>query len=108
MWAYRLEGPLQFARHEVERPAAESLPDGYVLLRFRAGGVCGSDIARCKDTGTGPHPQPYGRSLHEIVGDVVATASDESHDQRETDVGLVGHPPIVHQARLASPREPYE
>lgn len=76
MWAYRLEGPLQFARHEVEQPAPEALPDGYVLLKFRAGGVCGSDIARCRDTGRGPQPEPYGRSLHEIVGDVVASKSD--------------------------------
>ena len=76
MWAYRLEGPLRFARHEVDAPTPESLPDGYVLLKFRAGGVCGSDIARCRNTGSGPNPEPYGRSLHEIVGDVVASNSE--------------------------------
>lgn len=76
MWAYRLEGPLQFVRHEIDAPSPEALPDGYVLLKFRAGGVCGSDIIRCKDGPPGPGPMPYGRSLHEIVGDVVASKSE--------------------------------
>ena len=76
MWAYRLEGPLQFARHEIDPPTQESLPDGHVILRFLAGGVCGSDIVRCRDGVATGGTQPFGRSLHEIVGEVVATKSD--------------------------------
>ncbi|HSK96583.1 MAG TPA: zinc-binding dehydrogenase [Euzebyales bacterium] len=75
-WVYRLDGPLRFARHDVEMPSDDMLAEGQVLLRFLAGGVCGSDIARCMD-GTGrPGPQPDGWSLHEIVGEIVATRSD--------------------------------
>jgi L-iditol 2-dehydrogenase len=81
MWAYRLEGPMTFARHEIEIPSAASLADGQVLLRFLAGGICGSDIVRCKDGYGRGGPEPYGHSLHEIVGEVVASRS-------ELDVGL--------------------
>ncbi|MBA3621507.1 MAG: zinc-binding dehydrogenase [Euzebyales bacterium] len=76
MWAYRLEGPLRFVRHEIDPPDEESLPDGYVILRFLAGGVCGSDIVRCRDGLAVEGSQPFGRSLHEIVGEVVTTRSD--------------------------------
>lgn len=88
MWAYRLEGPLTFARHEVETPSGNDIPDGSVLLRFRAGGICGSDIARCLDGGTASRPGPFGLSLHEIVGEVIATRSDLAVGQRV--VGWVG------------------
>lgn len=87
MWAYRLEGPLQFERHEIDPPSEASLPEGHVILRFLAGGVCGSDIARCKDVAP-PEQQPFGRSLHEIVGEVVATRSDLAVGERV--VGWVG------------------
>ena len=76
MWAYRLEGPLHFVRHEIEPPSEQTLADGHVILRFLAGGVCGSDIVRCKDGMPTDGPQPFGRSLHEIVGEVVATRGD--------------------------------
>jgi L-iditol 2-dehydrogenase len=75
-WVYRLEGPLRFARHDVEMPSDDTLADGQVLLRFLAGGICGSDIPRCMDGAGGTGPQPDGWSLHEIVGEVVATRSD--------------------------------
>jgi threonine dehydrogenase-like Zn-dependent dehydrogenase len=76
MWAYRLEGPLTFGRHEIEPPSEADVDDGQVLLRFRTGGVCGSDIARCLEGGTAASPGPFGLSLHEIVGEVVASRSD--------------------------------
>lgn len=82
MWAYRLEGPLTLVRHEIDRPAASSVPEGNVLLRFRAGGICGSDIARCLDGGTAASPGPFGLSLHEIVGEVVETRSDLAVGER--------------------------
>ncbi len=75
MWAYRLEGPLQLACHEIDPPDPGSLPDGHVLLKFRAGGVCGSDIARCRNASMAAAGSPFGWSLHEIVGDVVASNS---------------------------------
>jgi len=75
-WAYRLDGPLHFTQHDVEMPSDDTLVDGQVLLRFLAGGVCGSDIARCLDGAGRSGPQPDGWSLHEIVGEVVATRSD--------------------------------
>jgi L-iditol 2-dehydrogenase len=86
MWAYRLDGPLTFSRHDIPEP--EDVPDGSVLLRFLAGGVCGSDIARCLDGGTAATPGQYGLSLHEIVGEVIATRSDLVVGQRV--VGWVG------------------
>ncbi|MPZ59848.1 MAG: zinc-binding dehydrogenase [Propionibacteriales bacterium] len=77
MWAYRLEGPLRFARHEIDAPDPASLRPGGVLLRFLAGGICGSDVPRCWDgSGGGEGSAPFGFSLHEIVGEVVASESD--------------------------------
>jgi L-iditol 2-dehydrogenase len=76
MWAYRLEGPLRLVRHEIDRPRESTLGDGEVVLRFLAGGVCGSDIPRCLHGAGRPGPEPYGLSLHEIVAEVVASRSD--------------------------------
>lgn len=75
-WAYRLDGPLHFTRRDVDMPSGDTLADGQVLLRFLAGGICGSDIPRCMDGAGGSGPEPDGWSLHEIVGEVVATRSD--------------------------------
>lgn len=88
MWAYRLEGPLTLVRYDVDAPRTDSLVEGEVLLRFRAGGVCGSDIARCLDGGDARVPGPFGLSLHEIVADVVASCGDLAVDDRV--VGWVG------------------
>ena len=82
MWAYRLEGPLQFVRHEIEPPQESELEPGEVIVRFRTGGICGSDIPRCRNGSGRPGPEPYGLSLHEIVGEVVATRSDLEVGQR--------------------------
>lgn len=76
MWAYRLEEPSLYVRHEIDAPDPEQLVDGEVVLRFRTGGVCGSDLARFRSGGETLAPQPFGRSLHEIVGDVIASKSD--------------------------------
>lgn len=75
-WAYRLDGPLRFARHEVDPPSEAVLTEGQVLLRFLAGGICGSDIPRCRDGLGAEGAAPLGFSLHEIVGEVVATRAD--------------------------------
>lgn len=88
MWSYRLEGPLRFARHEIPEPTEDDVPEGSVVLRFLAGGVCGSDIARCLDGGTVTSPGAFGLSLHEIVGEVVDSRSDLEVGSRV--VGWVG------------------
>lgn len=76
MWSYRIEGPLTLVRHEIDEPEPDSLQEGQVVLHFVAGGICGSDIPRCRDGFPGADPQPWGFSLHEIVGDVVASRAD--------------------------------
>jgi threonine dehydrogenase-like Zn-dependent dehydrogenase len=110
MWAYRLDGPLTFSRHDIPEPRMDDVPDGSVVLRFRAGGVCGSDIARCLDGGSAARPGSYGLSLHEIVGDVVATRSDLPVGERV--VGWVGRSLglkelIVTEAEALAPVPPH-
>ncbi|MGH3454385.1 MAG: alcohol dehydrogenase catalytic domain-containing protein [Nocardioidaceae bacterium] len=82
MWAYRLEGPLHLVRHDIDPPEESDLDEGEVVVRFLAGGICGSDIPRCRDGSGRPGPEPFGLSLHEIVGEVVATRSDLAVGQR--------------------------
>jgi L-iditol 2-dehydrogenase len=82
MWAYRLEGPMRLVRHETTRPQETELTEGEVVVRFRTGGICGSDIPHCRDARTGPDPEPFGWSLHEIVGDIVTSRSDLDVGQR--------------------------
>jgi len=88
MWAYRLDGPMHYSRFESDRPDFETVAEGNVILEFLAGGICGSDIARCIDGGTQNRPGPTGLSLHEIVGRVAASNSDLKVGERV--VGWVG------------------
>ena len=80
MWSYRLVAPYTFERTERPVPAAESLADGQVLLRFLAAGVCGSDLpgfrgARGRVPGDdGPlAAEKDGFPVHEIAGEVIAS-----------------------------------
>ncbi|MFL6123581.1 zinc-binding dehydrogenase [Actinophytocola sp.] len=78
MWALRQPAPYEFERIEVPDPDPADLPPGRVLVRFRLGGICGSDLppfAGVRDVGF-PHTGTVGAPLHEIVGDVVASADD--------------------------------
>ncbi|GLY13480.1 alcohol dehydrogenase [Kineosporia sp. NBRC 101677] len=78
MWAYRLAGPGRFERCSVPEPAAPSR--GQVVLRVTAGGICGSDLdfflgattpeGTLKESMFGEPGFP----LHEVTGEVVATA----------------------------------
>ena len=109
-WAYRLEGPMQFVRHVVEPPTASDLVDGEVLLRFRVGGICGSDLPRCRDDVLTDEPAPFGRSLHEIVGDVVASRADLPPGERvvgwvASSNGLREFVPTAANELLAAPDE---
>jgi L-iditol 2-dehydrogenase len=82
MWAKRLAGPGRFETVAVPAPAVGDLPDGQVLLRVLAGGICGSDIPYFR----GVHPLPqvnnlHGRysaelagfPMHEVVGEVLGS-----------------------------------
>jgi len=89
MWAYRLDGPMSFRRLEVDIPTEEELPEGQLIMRFLSGGICGSDIPRCWNGHLTEEPGDIGRSLHEIVGEVVATNSDIPVGTRV--VGWVSH-----------------
>ncbi len=76
--AYRLAGPGRFERCSVPEPAAPSR--GQVVLRVTAGGICGSDLdfflgattpeGTLKESMFGEPGFP----LHEVTGEVVATA----------------------------------
>ena len=78
MWAYRLAGAGRFERCSVPEPAAPS--QGQVVLRVTSGGICGSDLGfflgattpegTLKESMFGEPGFP----LHEITGEVVATA----------------------------------
>lgn len=82
MWAKYLDKPRHITGIEVDPPDPESLRDGDVLLRFRAGGLCGSDGPFYRGNanpwlGSGDvHP---GTPMHEIVGEVVASRSEHHH-----------------------------
>ncbi|HYQ67792.1 zinc-binding dehydrogenase [Actinophytocola sp.] len=82
MWALRQPAPYEFERIETPHPDPRALAPGEVLVRFRLGGICGSDLptfagVRSSDVArTGA----VGASLHEIVGDVVASADDRLRD----------------------------
>lgn len=76
MWAHVLDGPMRLERVEAPDPLSSELAQGQVLLRFLAGGLCGSDLPAFKglqrlvDQGRGAEPV-VGAPMHEIVGEVV-------------------------------------
>ncbi len=78
MWAHRLSAPGRL--EAVEAPEPGDPGPGDVVARFEAGGICGSDLPSflgTLDLLTGDsHGQP-GYPLHELVGEVVASAADD-------------------------------
>ena len=80
MWSYRLVAPYTFERTDMPGLSPESLAEGQVLLRFRAAGVCGSDMPAFRgtrgkipgDVGAGA-AEKDGFPIHEIVGEVIAS-----------------------------------
>ena len=76
MWAYRLIGPLRFERISVARPTPDDLPTGEVIVRLRVGGICGSDLPEARGLVQTRTPASGLGPLHEIVGDVIASAGD--------------------------------
>jgi len=79
MWAHTLTGPGRLAATEVDDLTAADLRPGEILARFEAGAICGSDLPSFLGVENqlvpGSHGQP-GYSLHEVVGEVVATESE--------------------------------
>ncbi|TDV47899.1 zinc-dependent alcohol dehydrogenase [Actinophytocola oryzae] len=78
MWALRQPAPYEFERIDVPAPTADALTPGEVLLRYRLGGVCGSDLppfAGVRNEGH-QHTGIVGAPLHELVADVVASTVD--------------------------------
>jgi threonine dehydrogenase-like Zn-dependent dehydrogenase len=72
MWAQLRGAPFTFEKVEVHAPAAADLRAGQVLLAVQAGGICGSDLPFVRG-GVIP-PRVPGAPLHEVVGEVVASA----------------------------------
>ncbi|MCD2195102.1 zinc-binding dehydrogenase [Actinomycetospora endophytica] len=92
MWAQRLTAPSHFEPCETRAPSPSDLAPGQVLLRTTAGGICGSDLPFFRG-GTSPDAPPerpsYGSPgfpMHEVVGEVVASAHPE-HTRGDAVVG---------------------
>ena len=78
MWAHRLIAPGQLEAVEVDEPG-EPRP-GRVVARFEAGGICGSDLPSflgARDLMVGGSRGKPGYPLHEVVGEVEASAADD-------------------------------
>jgi threonine dehydrogenase-like Zn-dependent dehydrogenase len=93
VWSYRLVAPYTFQRVDIPEKSPESLGDREVLVRFIAAGVCGSDMPGFRgskgrlpgDVGTSA-AEMNGFPIHEIVGEVVASAH-RSHGLGDRVVG---------------------
>ena len=77
MWAYKLNGPGFVSQYERPDDNRELGP-GQVRLRFKAAGLCGSDMPKLngiivrKGTPSNDYPP-----VHEMVGEVIESASNE-------------------------------
>lgn len=78
MWALRQPAPFEFEWLDVPYPDPDALAPGEVLVRFRVGGICGSDLPAFSGVRNieNQHTGTVGAPMHEIVGDVVASAAD--------------------------------
>jgi len=78
MWAHRLIAPGRLEVVEVDEPG-EPRP-GRVVVRFEAGGICGSDLPSflgVRDLLVGASHGKPGFPMHELVGEVEASAADD-------------------------------
>jgi L-iditol 2-dehydrogenase len=89
LWAYKLPAPRTVER--VEAPEIESvLSAGQVLLRFRAAGLCGSDMPRYRGIFGPSRDGDYGTApVHEVVGEVIRAPGAE-FGQGQRVVGTLG------------------
>lgn len=89
MWAYRLTKPRLVERAGQPDNTAPLLT-GQVRLRFRAGGLCGSDMPRFKGLGGPQADGDYGAApLHELVADVIESQSPDLETGQRV-VGTLG------------------
>lgn len=72
MKAQVLHGINDIRYEDIDEPRIEK---GWVLVKIKAAGVCGSDIPRIYKTGAHVHPIVIG---HEFSGEVIETADDNS------------------------------
>jgi threonine dehydrogenase-like Zn-dependent dehydrogenase len=84
MWAARLEKPGRIAYIEAEPPSLAQPHEQDILLRVLAGGICGSDMPKFHGlrgaagaSRNTTFPGPPGFPMHEVVGEVVASGSDD-------------------------------
>jgi len=77
LWSYRMLRPGVVGR--VDEPGAgPALVEGQVRLRLLAAGLCGSDMPRFKGVAGPRYDGGYGTApVHEVVGEVIETASPE-------------------------------
>ncbi|GAC1330388.1 MAG: zinc-binding dehydrogenase [Mycobacteriales bacterium] len=80
MWAHHLIESRTFAKVTCPTPTEGDLPEGQVLLRVLAGGICGSDLPLFSSVPTmlsadngWDRGVPPGYPLHEVVGEVLAS-----------------------------------
>ncbi len=82
MKTYRLVAPSLLEPFEVAEPTELDLAKGEVLVKVRAGGICGSDVPHFAGkrsavlTHAGATSVP-GFPMHEVVGEVIASASPD-------------------------------
>jgi L-iditol 2-dehydrogenase len=75
MWLYKLVAPGRVKRVDVPLPAGE-LQEGQVRIRMLVAGLCGSDMPRLNGvTGPSVHGNLDEAPLHEVVGEVIESAS---------------------------------
>ena len=92
MWAHQLVRPRTFAEVETPRLRADDLRDGEVLLKVRAGAICGSDLPifnglrTLKQRDDAAVDNVPGSPMHEVVGEVLASR-DPRHGVGDLVVG---------------------
>jgi threonine dehydrogenase-like Zn-dependent dehydrogenase len=76
MWAWQQPAPGRIER--IEHASPRQPAPGEVVVRYLVGGICGSDIPSFLGVTNVefPHTGDVGAPLHEIVGEVVASASE--------------------------------
>jgi L-iditol 2-dehydrogenase len=75
MWSYRVVAPGFVQRVEVP-PGSSELQEGQVRLRLLVAGLCGSDMPRLNGAqGKSSHGDFGGAPVHEVVGEVIESAS---------------------------------
>lgn len=75
MWSQRLIAPHRFRTTEVPAPGPDDIGEGELLVRLRAGGICGSDLPPVRMHFDPQEKAPGVWPLHEIVGDVIESKS---------------------------------